>query len=74
MLTLYIPLTELVENNGATVYLNFIRNNFTNNAYRVNFSNGYCRPLFAPNNYDNGNNASSDLESNIRASPTAHPK
>ena len=69
-----MPLSTLIENNNESMDVNFVgRNNFGNNAYRVNF-NSRTFPSNSSNNYGNSygnptynnNRNTSDLESNIK--------
>ena len=69
-----MPLSTLIENNNESMDVNFVgRNNFGNNAYRVNF-NPRLFPSNPSNNYGNSynnyygnyNKIPSDFENNIK--------
>ena len=69
-----MPLSTLIENNNESMDVNFVgRNNFGNNAYRVNF-NSMPFPSNSSNNYGNSYNNSygnynkipSDFENSVK--------
>ena len=51
-----VPLNSLVAQEKEQIDVNFIsRNNFNNNAYRINFGNNNPRPFPSNNSYGNNN-------------------